>query len=423
MSGAFKAALVFSWAAMLFAAIAPGPAWAAPAKTFAMPGRLIAVGPNPCAIACRDLNDDGLVDMVTADRGLLADPRDERPANDELSVLIADKPLAYTRLTPTLKTGFGPFALDIANVDGLKWPDIIVANFHAVRHRDITVFLNIKTEGIFRPATFRIPDENLGYFRHRDGEGVPVFTRPGLTSVTVRDMTGNGLRDLLATGWSSDVVVFMAGHAEQHFSEPQFISVPGAPRDLCIADFDKDGKPDFAVVCQATGEIGVWRGDGRGGFTEKVRFPTRGNLPTTIRAADFNNDGHMDLATSHSHTEDSIVIFYGDESFAFAVSQEIALGKDRAVLEHEIRDLVVGDFNGNGRPDLAAACFASREVCVLLNTSSDTRMPQNFVRETYRFSDSRPRALAVADFDNDGKNDLAVALWDANAVGILRNVR
>ncbi|NLF56335.1 MAG: VCBS repeat-containing protein, partial [Candidatus Hydrogenedens sp.] len=72
-------------------------------------------------------------------------------------------------------------------------------------------------------------------------------------------------------------------------------------------------------------------------------------------------------------------------------------------------------------PDMAAACFASGEVSVLLNTSKDAGVPQVFVRESYRFSDNRPRALAVADFDNDGKNDLAVALWDANAVGILRN--
>ncbi|MBW7864151.1 MAG: VCBS repeat-containing protein [Candidatus Hydrogenedentes bacterium] len=421
MSGRVVTAMMGSCTVILITVLASVPAWPAPAKTFAMPGRLISVGPNPCAVACRDLNDDGLVDIVTADRGLLADPRDERPANDELSVLIADKPMSFTRLTPTLKTGFGPFALDIANVDGLKWPDIIVASFHAVRHRDITVFLNIKTEGIFRPATFRIADENLGYFRHRDGEGVPVFTKPGLSAVAVRDVTGDGLRDLLATGWSSDVVVFMAGHAEQYFSEPKLINVPGAPRDLCVADFDKDGKLDFAVACQASAEVSLWRGDGHGVFTEKLRFPTRGNLPTTIRAADFNNDGKTDLAVSHSHTEDSIVVFYGDDALTFAVSQEITLGKDRTVLEHEIRDLVVGDFNGNGRPDMAAACFASGEVSVLLNTSKDAGVPQVFVRESYRFSDNRPRALAVADFDNDGKNDLAVALWDANAVGILRN--
>lgn len=279
MSGAFKAALVFSWAAMLFAAIAPGPAWAAPAKTFAMPGRLIAVGPNPCAIACRDLNDDGLVDMVTADRGLLADPRDERPANDELSVLIADKPLAYTRLTPTLKTGFGPFALDIANVDGLKWPDIIVANFHAVRHRDITVFLNIKTEGIFRPATFRIPDENLGYFRHRDGEGVPVFTRPGLTSVTVRDMTGNGLRDLLATGWSSDVVVFMAGHAEQHFPS-RSSSVFRAPRAIsALRTSTRTASPILPWYARRRGKSGSGAATGAAGSRKKSGSPRGATCP------------------------------------------------------------------------------------------------------------------------------------------------
>ncbi|NLF57125.1 MAG: hypothetical protein GX580_05765, partial [Candidatus Hydrogenedens sp.] len=101
MSGRVVTAMMGSCTVILITVLASVPAWPAPAKTFAMPGRLISVGPNPCAVSCRDLNDDGLVDIVTADRGLLADPRDERPANDELSVLIADKPMSFTRLTPT----------------------------------------------------------------------------------------------------------------------------------------------------------------------------------------------------------------------------------------------------------------------------------------------------------------------------------
>ncbi len=390
-------------------------------RQFSVHPKTFPAGPNPCAIACRDLNDDGIPDIVTGDRGILADPRDERPANDELSVFIADKPFSYTRQTPTLKCGFGPYAVCLANVDGLKWPDIIVASFHAVRHRDITVFLNLKPEGVFKPVTFKIADEGLPYERHLDGEGVPLFTKPGLTSVHVQDIDGDGLRDLLATGWSSDVVVLMRGHAEQYFTEPHFFPVPGGPSSLCVADFNRDDKADFAVSCRATDDVSVWLGDGRGGFAEKTRFPSRCAHPSVIRAGDMNGDGLPDLVVGHSYTEDSIVLFFGHGSASFAASQEITLGDDRRVLEKEIRDVAVDDFNGDGRTDLAAACFASGEVTVLLNAATGPMLPLEFSKETHRFEGAKPRALTAADLNGDGKSDIAVALWETNAVGFLVN--
>jgi len=396
-------------------------ATAAPNKTFAMPAKLFGVGPNPSAIACRDLNDDGEVDIVTADRGQLADPREERPANDELSVLLGDGKMGFTRQTPSLKTGFGPYALAISNVDGLKWPDIVVANFHEVRHRDIMAFLNLRAENLFKPVEIRLPDESFGYLRQKDGEGVPLFTKPGLTAIAVQDINGDGLRDLLATAWSSDAIIYMAGDKDAIFANPRIMSAPGAPRDLRLGDLNGDGKTDMAVVYYATAEVGVWYGDGTGNFSERSRFTTRGKLPTTVRIADMNGDGLPDIIVSHSYTEDSIVIFYNDSAGAWACSQEICLGKDRNVLEREIRDIVVEDFNFDKRPDIAAACHASDDVEVLINTSHGPELPQTFAHETYSFPKGKPRALDVADIYNEGKPDLAVALWDVDAVGIMKN--
>ncbi len=407
----------------LMGSMLAGPfAAAAPNKTFAMPARLFPVGPNPNAIACKDLNDDGNMDIVTADRGLLADPREERPANDELSVLLGDAKGGFARQTPSLKTGFGPYAVVIANVDGLKWPDIVVANFHEVRHRDVTAFLNLHTENIFKPVEIRMPEESLGYARQKDGEGVPLYTKPGLTSIAVQDVNGDGLRDLLAAAWSSDAIIFMAGDKDAIFANPRIFSAPGAPRDLRLGDLNGDGKTDMAVVYYATAEVGVWYGDGSGNFVEHTRFTSRGKMPTTVRIADMNGDGLPDIIVSHCHTEDSIVIFYNDAAGAWACSQEICLGKDRNVLEHEIRDIVVEDFNGDKRPDIAAACYASGEVAVLLNTSRGPELPQTFARETYSFPKGKPRALEAAEFSGDGRLDLAVALWDVDAVGIMKNL-
>lgn len=387
------------------------------AQLFRKVGRF-SVGPNPSAVVAVDLNDDTYPEIITADTGELADLREERPANDALSYLIARKPLQY-EAQPEIKAGFAPYCVQAANIDGLKALDLIVGSFHATRNRDITVFRNVNNQLI--PSTLAVPDSMLGYARQYDGEGKEVFARPGITSLVVHDFNRDNYRDILATGWSSDVLIFfpgLTGEDDRYFGDPTLTPAPGGPREVQIHDFDGDGHMDVVAIMYNAAKLMFWRGDGKGGFARAAEMPTRGVMPHRVRVADINGDGIADLVVSHCHTEDAIVIYYGDGNFSFSVSHEIHLGKDRGALEQEIRDLVVTDLSGNGRPDIAAACSLAKRVVVLLNQGGDQKYKVPFAQESYTF-DGNPRALAAADLDQNGSMDLCVALWGVNRVELL----
>ncbi len=389
----------------------------AEAQTFARSGKSYQVGPNPTAIAVADLNDDGFPDMVIANTGTMSDPRQERPANDEVSVLMSKGSLEYEALPP-LRTDFAPYALAIANVDALKALDIVVASFMAVHHHDLALFRNMGGN-VFEPHYFKVPEEKLAYNRMYNSNQEPVFTTPGLTSIVLGDFNHDSLRDAVATGWSSDLIAFFPGTADTYFGDPKTIAAPGGPRDIKAADFDGDGNLDLVATLYCSNEIGIWKGDGKGGFEPAARFETRGHLPNKMQIADMNRDGHPDIVVSHCHTDDSIVIFYGGGNFDFSVSQEISLGTKRDVLEREIRDIVVADFNHDERPDIAAACHASGQVVVLINEGGSPAPPLTFKFETYTFDGAKPRALAAADFNKDDAVDLVVVLSSENKVELL----
>jgi len=187
------------------------------------------------------------------------------------------------------------------------------------------------------------------------------------------------------------------------------------------ADFDNDSKLDLVTSMYATGHVALWRGDGTGGFELVDQFPSRGRLPHKVRVGDLDRDQKLDLVVSHCHSDDSLVIFYGIGEFSFPLSQEILLGEDRQWVEHEIRDILLEDLNGDDRLDIAAACFASGQVVALINESEDGQTRQTFRRETYKFEKAggKPRAICAADFNQDRKKDLAVALWNPNSLSLL----
>jgi hypothetical protein len=129
---------------------------------------------------------------------------------------------------------------------------------------------------------------------------------------------------------------------------------------VVAGDFNGDGKPDLAVANQGSGEVSVLLGKGDGTFQAAVNYGTGVGSASVVTVGDFNNDDKPDLAVI-AGTGVSVLSGNGNGNFQSAVNYAIGPGANRS-----LNALVVGDFNGDGSPDLAAASYAS-SFSVLVN--------------------------------------------------------
>lgn len=118
--------------------------------------------------------------------------------------------------------------------------------------------------------------------------------------------------------------------------------------------------------------------------------------PRWVCAADFDQDGNQDFATCHLNGE--VFVGWGRGDGSFAGPQSVPSGAS------DLRAIIAGDFNGDGRPDLAAAAPYDGVVTLLFSVT-----PRGFAAPTLVPTFKRGRNLEAGDFDGDGILDLAVA--------------
>lgn len=173
-----------------------------------------------------------------------------------------------------------------------------------------------------------------------------------------------------------------------------------SPKEAVIGDFNEDGEPDVATTSDGLGggSAAVILSDGRGGFGAPGFFGVAGNSPRSIRTADLDKDGHLDLFTANGSQSSTVSVLFGNGDGTFQPRRDFAV----QAANNFPTSAVAADFNGDGLPDLAASSQIDDVITILLNDGN-----RSFTSSGTVPAGGLPQQLATGDFNNDGRADLA----------------
>jgi FG-GAP-like repeat len=333
-----------------------------------------AVGNNPISVAVGDFNHDGIADLVVASQNYDATTNTYRSGT--VSVLLGNGDGTF-QTAASYDVGAGPDAVATAVINGRY--DIVTANAG-----DNTVsVLQGNPDGTFQKAV----SYQVG--------NIPE-------SVAMGDF--NGLVGIVAANFSDGTVSVLLGNDDGTFKKAVAYTVGTDPQSVTVGEFN--GHADIVTANNYSNTVSVLLGVGDGTFTNAVNYAV-GYQPDAVTVGDFNHDNRPDIAVAN-YQDGSVSVLSGRGDGTFISAQT-----DSPVGETPF-GLATADFNRDGDVDLVTANGGDKSVSVLLGNGDGTFQParSNAVG-------NNPVSVAVGDFNHDGNPDLVVADYLDNQVSVL----
>jgi len=254
-----------------------------------------------------------------------------------------------------------------------------------------------------------------------NGDGTfqaPVTQSPALsTGLALGDFDADGRADAAVLGAdgtdlrsSRNATAIVAPNVRSTVTPPP---VTGrGPVDTAIADVDRDGIPDLVVAEQTEYRVAVYLGNGDGTYADRVEYWPGGANPNHPVVADMNRDGKPDIVVgNYGSASVSVMLGHGDGTFDAGADAKIA----NAGTFVRPQGVQVGDFDGNGIPDVAISGDQdSGKVAVFLGVGDGTLGAP----VSYSVGGNLPD-LVAADFDRDGDLDLAATSYNNGRLRVL----
>ena len=244
-----------------------------------------------------------------------------------------------------------------------------------------------------------------GTFAAASGSPVSV---PGtaLVGIAAGDFNNDGYVDLAVTDYSGNAVYILLGNGNGTFQTAVATTLADGPEEMVTGDFNNDGNLDIAIAEYSGNRVQVLFGNGTGAFPTSATFGT-GSEPYSLAVADVNGDGNLDLVAGNSGASSvTVLLGNGAGSFSQPTGSPFSAGTNPA-------SVVIGDFDGDGKPDLALPDKGSTNVAILLGNGDGT-----FGSPSYLTAPAGQKTITANDFNGDGILDLAVCDTGTGAVNV-----
>jgi FG-GAP-like repeat/FG-GAP repeat len=345
-------------------------------------------GPAPNQIFFADFNGDGKLDFAGT-------------VNNQLRVYLSS---GSNFLSPaslvTSNDQYGASVSVAGDLTGDGKPEIISVNDQV---NTVTVYVN-NGDGTFQTGV---------YYNNTGNEYMYPY------AAAVADFNQDGKNDLAVSDYYGGSVTIFTGNGDGTLTaSPIAYDTGGYPyRIPLVGDFNSDGKVDV-VVDDEIGHFVYLQGNGDGTFRAAKSYSLPDSFSEyaytySVATGDFNGDGFSDVVAGQDGNVNSpgIIVYLANTDGTLKPGVSYGTSSTLACVTG-------GDFNGDGKLDIAATNYSSGLVQIFLGAGDGTfTVGQSFATDTA--GSPNPENLVAGDFNHDGKLDLAIANTGSDTIGVL----